>query len=408
MNEKFTIQKILKIVTPVVTIVIGILFIILFLPSSKEVYNERFFMKIDSSSINQVKVLEVLDTFSGKNYHGDESDFYVYRCEVRKSDKLEKGSEILVIQCISNLEKNRYISAKVGNTIYISPTTSWTVTGDYDINWEFVGSSFSFDRIKVTLVLVIIFALMIILFSKLQGIYTIIALALSVISIFIVFIPQVLLGGNIYLWTFIISVYIIVITLLLVIGFNYKALGAFIGCVGGVFVIAILTLIVQKAFALTGNYDETTYELDMLVKDTYNVTIDLRALIFASITLGSIGALLDVAISLSSSLYEVSLKTINAKEIIKSGFTIGKDMLGTMTNTLILAYLGSSLPIVLFTILFSNFETILRLEMISIELIQSIVGTLGMLSAIPIVSIFCGVIYNKILKKEENNSIIGG
>ncbi len=400
MMKKDIFKKVLKYLCPVLTTLFGILFIVLFIPSSKKVYNERFFVDIDPTTINKVKVVEIVDKFTDKTYFGDEATFYIYRCIVKKSEELEKGSEILVVQSITELEENKYISAKVGNTIYVSHATKWSVTGGYDVNWEFIGSSFAFDRVGVTFILMIVFVLVIITFSKLQGIYTIVALGLSIASIFIVFIPKVLLGHNIYVWTFIISTYIVIITLLLVIGVNYKALSAFIGCFGGIFVIAILTIVIQKVFALTGNYDETTYELDLLVKDTYSVTLDLRSLIFASITLGSIGALLDVAISLSSSLYEVSSKETNIKKIIKSGFTIGKDMLGTMTNTLILAYLGSSLPIVLFTILFSNFEAILRLEMITIELIQSIVGTLGMLSAIPIVSVFCGFIYNKNFKIE--------
>lgn len=400
MIKKDIFKKVLKYLCPVLTTLFGILFIVLFIPSSKKVYNERFFVDIDPTTINKVKVVEIVDKFTDKTYFGDEATFYIYRCIVKKSEELEKGSEILVVQSITELEENKYISAKVGNTIYVSHATKWSVTGGYDVDWEFIGSSFAFDRVGVTFILMIVFVLVIITFSKLQGIYTIVALGLSIASIFIVFIPKVLLGHNIYVWTFIISTYIVIITLLLVIGVNYKALSAFIGCFGGIFVIAILTIVIQKVFALTGNYDETTYELDLLVKDTYSVTLDLRSLIFASITLGSIGALLDVAISLSSSLYEVSSKETNIKKIIKSGFTIGKDMLGTMTNTLILAYLGSSLPIVLFTILFSNFEAILRLEMITIELIQSIVGTLGMLSAIPIVSVFCGFIYNKNFKIE--------
>lgn len=400
MIKKDIFKKVLKYLCPVLTTLFGILFIVLFIPSSKKVYNERFFVDIDPTTINKVKVVEIVDKFTDKTYFGDEATFYIYRCIVKKSEELEKGSEILVVQSITELEENKYISAKVGNIIYVSHATKWSVTGGYDVNWEFIGSSFAFDRVGVTFILMIVFVLVIITFSKLQGIYTIVALGLSIASIFIVFIPKVLLGHNIYVWTFIISTYIVIITLLLVIGVNYKALSAFIGCFGGIFVIAILTIVIQKVFALTGNYDETTYELDLLVKDTYSVTLDLRSLIFASITLGSIGALLDVAISLSSSLYEVSSKETNIKKIIKSGFTIGKDMLGTMTNTLILAYLGSSLPIVLFTILFSNFEAILRLEMITIELIQSIVGTLGMLSAIPIVSVFCGFIYNKNFKIE--------
>lgn len=296
MMKKDIFKKVLKYLCPVLTTLFGILFIVLFIPSSKKVYNERFFVDIDPTTINKVKVVEIVDKFTDKTYFGDEATFYIYRCIVKKSEELEKGSEILVVQSITELEENKYISAKVGNTIYVSHATKWSVTGGYDVNWEFIGSSFAFDRVGVTFILMILFVLVIITFSKLQGIYTIVALGLSIASIFIVFIPKVLLGHNIYVWTFIISTYIVIITLLLVIGVNYKALSAFIGCFGGIFVIAILTIVIQKVFALTGNYDETTYELDLLVKDTYSVTLDLRSLIFASITLGSIGALLDVAI----------------------------------------------------------------------------------------------------------------
>ena len=101
----------------------------------------------------------------------------------------------------------------------------------------------------------------------------------------------------------------------------------------------------------------------------------------------------------------MSLKATSAKEIIKSGFVIGKDMLGTMTNTLILAYLGTSLPLVIYDILYYTLEGIMVLEVVYIEIIQSLVGTLGMLSAIPITSFICGFIYTK-YKTEKQIEII--
>jgi len=376
------------------TIVLAIAFLLFFIPGTKKVYNERFKSKVQYPHI--VKVLEILDEYEELDYFDEECKCYLYRCKIVKGFEDDQEGEILVIQKIENQKAYRAKSARVGNKIYVGEYSEGTRVGKYtDVEWEFTGVSTTFNRIIPLIILVAVFCIAIIGFSRVQGVNTLIALFLSIAVIFIIYIPQVLLGGNIYFYTMITFLYVIIVTLLLVIGFNKKALCALIGCLGGVIVITILTLIVQYAFSLTGDYDNTTYELHLFADEQFNVDINLSSIIFSMITLGSMGALLDVGISLSSSLYEVSLNAHSAKEITKSGFSIGKDMLGTMTNTLILAYLGTSLPLVLYDILYMTLEGIFRLEVIYIEIIQSLVGTLGMLSIIPITSIICGLIYKE-------------
>lgn len=389
----------------VTVLVLAIVFIVSFLPTAKQIYNERFFKRNNTALTLVVRVESIVDIYSDIDYLGDEATVYIYNCEVVEGPEEQIGHEALVIQSISVQTESKSIPASIGNLIHVNKNTNTIKNDEYNIEWEFAGSSSSFDRTLPVMILVIVFALIIIVFSRFQGINTLIALGLSLAAIFIVFIPKILQGANIYLWTMIISLYVITITLAIVIGFNKKSLCAFIGCIGGVVIIAILTLISQKIFSLTGNYDDSTYELDLILRNEYNVNINLQDLIFAAITLGSMGAILDVGISLSSSLNEIALKDASRKEIITSGFRIGRDMLGTMTNTLILAYLGGSLALVLFTILYYTLQGIISLEFISIEILQALIGTIGMLTVIPITSVVCGFIYQndrKIMSQKKS------
>ncbi len=387
-------NRYVKIGISIVTIVFAILFLLIFAGDAKKVYGDRFNTKLKYP--HEAKIVEVIDNFQEVDMYGEECDCYIYRCKVIKGFEDTELEEITVVQKIEKIYSYRYAKAKVGNRIYVSEATSWSQTEKYpDIKWEFSGASTGYNRIVPLIILLVVFVISIILFSRLQGVNTLIALGLSLAAVFIILIPKILLGKNIYVYTLVSFLFVVGVTLILVIGLNKKALCALIGCTGGVLVITVITLIIKGAFSLTGYYDETTVELYIYTVDMFDIKLDLTALIFSMITLGSMGALLDVGISLSSSLYEVSQKAENAKEIVKSGFAIGKDMLGTMTNTLILAYLGTSLPLITFDIIYYTMEGMMRLEVLYIELIQSIVGTLGMLSAIPITSLVSGFIYKK-------------
>jgi len=259
--------------------------------------------------------------------------------------------------------------------------------------WTFV----EYDRSGVLLMLLISFFLLIILFGRKKGLNTIISLVFTCLSIFMVFVPSILKGNNIYLSSIIVSIFIIFMSLLLINGADKKTLCAIVGNLGGLMIAGILAYFISKILNLTGITDDDTMFLLMLETEK---PIDLIAVLWSSIVIGSLGAVMDVSMSIASALNELSENMVEKsfKTMLKSGLNIGQDAIGTMTNTLILAYIGSSLAVVLLLVANYNDTLLLfNLEMIVFEIIQAIIGSMGILFAIPITSVFAAYVYN--LKK---------
>ena len=149
----------------------------------------------------------------------------------------------------------------------------------------------------------------------------------------------------------------------------------------------------SEVLGLTGYVDEHSYYLTLLNTET---PIDLTAIIFAAITIGAVGAIMDVAMDLSSSLYELSeqVPDMTFGKLCKSGFSIGRDIMGTMANTLVLAYIGSSLSciMILLTYTASSLDLLSR-EVIVVELLQAVVGSLAILLTVPCTIVICGILY---------------
>lgn len=209
-----------------------------------------------------------------------------------------------------------------------------------------------------------------------------------------VFVPSILKGNNIYLSSIVVSVYIIFMSLLIINGANKKTLCAIVGNLGGLLIAGLLALFISNILNLTGLIDDDSMFLLMVNTET---PIDLKAILWAGIVIGSLGAVMDVSMSIASALNELAenMDERNFKSMLKSGFNIGQDAIGTMTNTLILAYIGSSLSVVLLLMVnYKDFLLLFNLEMIVFEIIQAIIGSMGILFAIPITSIFAAYVYN--------------
>jgi len=258
--------------------------------------------------------------------------------------------------------------------------------------WNGIYNFARYVRINYIIVLGIVFLGLVLLFGRKKGFNAIVALGFTCMAIFWVFIPAILAGRNIYITAIIVCVYAIVSTLLLVIGANKKSLSAMLGCLGGVFLAGLIMLVMDVLLQLTGVLDRDVAFLLHL-----GVPVDLRAIVFAGVILGAVGAIMDVAMSISSSLWELKETggVSSFAGIFKSGITIGKDILGTMLNTLILAYLGSSLSLILLIsappqpvpiMLFNE-------ELVIVEFLRALVGSFGMLLAIPLTAAICGKLY---------------
>lgn len=247
---------------------------------------------------------------------------------------------------------------------------------------------YRFDKVVI---LVLVMMGFILLMGGIKGFNTIIALSFSCLSIFLVFIPSIKAGYNIYLSTVVICLYIIVETLIIVYGLSKKSIITALSCTAGVVFSGIVSLYMDKWMKLTGYINEDSFMLSTLLGFEVNV----KAIMFSMITIGALGAIMDVSMSVTSPLCELkeTNRGVSARALMKSGFNIGKDFMGTMTNTLILAYMGSSMIVVL-VYAASNYPllSLLNKEGIVFEFLQSLIGSLGILFTIPLTTIIASLL----------------
>ena len=264
-------------------------------------------------------------------------------------------------------------------------------SADYDTEWVF-GSYLRFD---ILVIFAIFFFVLLIIFGHGKGINTIISLAFTVAAVFMVYIPAILNGYNIYALTLITCAYITVMTLLITVGWSRKTATTILGCLFGVLVASLLSLLLSSVLHLTGYVDEHSIYLTYLPTET---PIDLKAIIFGGIVVGSLGAVMDVAMDISSALSELHrhAEHLSFRSLVKSGISIGRDIIGTMSNTLVLAYIGSALSTVLLITTYAlSLSELLNREMIIAELLQALIGSTAILLTIPLTSIICGFMYTK-------------
>lgn len=252
-----------------------------------------------------------------------------------------------------------------------------------------------FYRITPLVWLGLLFFALLILFGRKKGLDTVISLVFTFLSVFVVLLPAILNGKNIYTWSIVICIYITIMTLILVSGLQPKSLVAAIGCVGGVLASGLITVIMTRVLKMTGLLEEESTYLIHLNPDN---PIDLKAIIFAMIIVGAVGAVMDVAMSIASSISELKQQSpqLSARQMLRSGLNIGRDIMGTMANTLVLAYIGSSLTCVLLLFSYnSNVLQIVNREVIVADILQAIAGSLGILLALPLTSLAAAFFYQK-------------
>ena len=376
--------------------IVTILFSIAFIAVGYKI-NKPDFSTQDYNKSYKAKVISIEDKTEEKldySYESLSTTTIKFMAEIT-NDEL-KGTVVEAYQYIDEIVAVNPKEVEAGDNIIISSLISRKGEGE---DWTFM----EYNKINILLLLLLSFFAFIILFGRKKGINTIISLVLTCLSVFMVFIPSILKGNNIYMSSIVVSIFIIFMSLLIINGANKKTLCAIVGNIGGLIVAGLLALFISNILNLTGLIDDDS--MFLLMVNTKS-PIDLKAILWSSIVIGSLGAVMDVSMSIASALNELAENMYDKsfKTMLKSGFNIGQDAMGTMANTLVLAYIGSSLSIVLLLVV--NYKDILllfNLEMIVFEIIQAIIGSMGILFAIPITSVFAAYIYNR-NKKDTINS----
>ncbi len=252
------------------------------------------------------------------------------------------------------------------------------------------GFATDYARSNAMIIFVVLFMIAIIVLGKWKGLRALISLIITVGAIFLILIPYSIQGANPLLLSIIISIAVTFATILIISGFTKKALSAILGTIGGLLFAALIAYIVGKISVLTGLSGEDARVLYINRPD-----LDFGNIFFASIVIGALGAVMDVGMSISSAVNEIAQANPNLgpKELFKSGMNVGKDIMGTMSNTLILAYVGSAFPLLMLFYL-NNFAAlqVINFDFMAAEIVRSISGSFGLLLAIPITALFCSLL----------------
>lgn len=254
-------------------------------------------------------------------------------------------------------------------------------------------------RINALILIGLIFFVSIWLFGKKKGFLAIIGLIFTFITILWIFLPLVYRGMSPFLAAVISCALTTVVCVPLIGGMSKKTISATISTIAGVIIAGLLAFIFGKMTDVTG-YNVS--EIDELMFIASSTNIKVGELLFAGILIASLGAVMDVGMSVSSAIEELHRKNpqMNGKELFISGIRVGRDMMGTMSNTLILAFAGTSINTVV-TIYAYNYPMMytMNLYSTSIEIIRSISGSMGVIFTIPIAAAISSFLYEIKLNK---------
>lgn len=243
--------------------------------------------------------------------------------------------------------------------------------------------------------LLMIFIVIVLAVSQKYGAKALSALLLTMVLIWGVLLPGILRGYPPIMLTVITASLATFITILIVGGWTLKSFAAILGTIGGVTLSGILALTIGKAAHLTGFGSE---EAAMLLYIPQDIKLDIQGLLFAGIIIGALGAAMDVSVSIASAISEVKRLNpeLHIKELFDSGMNVGRDIIGTMTNTLILAYTGSSLQLILIFMAYKEpLLKVINLDIVASEIVRALTGSIGLVMVVPFTAIISGYLMGK-------------
>lgn len=236
-----------------------------------------------------------------------------------------------------------------------------------------------------------IFFILLLLIGKKKGLTSIISIISTIALIFFMLLPMILSGFCPIASAVLTGIISTVITIYLVGGLNSKSSSAIIGTSISLIFAGALSMLAIYFAHLTGFAGEENMFLYTARPD-----LSFTGILSASMIISALGALMDTAVSIASTVNEIfeTDKTLSVKQLFKSGMNVGRDIIGTMSNTLILVYLGSSLTLVLLS---SNIDMnkFFNLNQVATEILSALTGSIAILFCVPITAIIAAYLIKK-------------
>lgn len=342
--------------------------------------------------IFKARVISVID----ESYH-DETEGKYYRTQhltLRILDGPFKDNIYPAEEFIDAANDSHIALYRAGDTV----EAFIALTEDGHVDYV---SVYTLVRAPYAVALAVIFLILIAIIGRLKGLKTIAALIFTISAVVFVLVPLIAIGYDAIISAAIVCIVITLVTMLTVGGFNTKSLSAILGTAGGLICAAVITLIFSALMRITG-IDTSAVEM-LMIADT-QVMFNYQGILTAGILISCIGAVMDVGMSIASSLNEMHKidPAVDRHRLFHAGIAVGRDIMGTMANTLILAYTGGALMMMVAWYVYGvSYADMLNKGFIIIEVAKSICGSIGMVMTIPLTSF----IASKLISADSNKNV---
>ena len=336
-----------------------------FLPSAKGIIHEVKNVENSNEKVDAIKQIAKLEILTGE-----------FKGEVREVENMVGGNPFYDI----------YLKKGMKVIVHIEPKDEFVVDAD-DVDF-FVTD---IQRVNALWLLVAIFSGLIVLIGRKKGLRALVSIVATIVLIFSVMMPLILNGVCPIFAALLVGVLSTALTIYLVAGINYKSTSAVLGTIVSLLIAGILACLVLKIAHLTGFVNEDNMFLHSVRPD-----LNMQGILAAAIILSALGALMDVGVSIASTINEVYMtdSTLSVRQLFKSGMNVGRDIIGTMSNTLILVYLGASLPLVLLSSSI-DVQKFFNLNQVATEISSALIGSIAILACVPVTALISANLVRK-------------
>lgn len=290
--------------------------------------------------------------------------------------------------------ENDYLEMEKGDTFYFNHNIYIDGRETYGV--------VDVDRSGALIPLALLFVGVVVLFGGWQGVRSLIALLGSFFAIFYVLLPGLLAGWSPLLASFLVAGGILFVAIFFTHGFNRESLVAYVGTMIAVCITGVLAIVSVHGADLSGFASEASVYLNFNTRGA----LDFTALLLGAIIIGVLGVLDDIAVTQAAVVAELfdSNKDMSRREVYQRALRVGREHVGALVNTLVLAYTGASLPLLLYIHLSpASFTSTINSELFATEIVRMIVGSIGLVLTVPIVTLIA-VFFLKGYKSKHSHS----
>lgn len=346
----------------------------------------------DTDTLHYVKgtVVEVVDqniTYSGS---GGEYITGVQHIKVKIREGELKGQTV---------EIKNYIT--VQHNIVVNEGRRVIVCADTPDNAEPYFTLYNYDRAMPVWILAIVFVLLVIIIGERKGLMSCIGLGFTICTVICWLLPTLYNGGNGTLVSIATVILSTIVSCFCISGLSSKTLLNIISTTVGTLSAGLIYKLFSFVLVISG---ASMSESEALALISQTTGLKLSGILFAGVMISALGAIMDVAVSIGASLYEIREHdpNITSKELLKSGMNIGRDMIGTMTNTLILAFAGGSIAMLILLISYGvQYNQLISSNYIALEVAKGLAGSAAVVLTVPISALVCAFGFAKLKTKNK-------